>query len=113
MLTLLFAALLMQQPPVVEQVDVDYVLLDVTVERRDGSAIDDLELSQLRLKINGVKLPIDSLDRHCDPVGESDSSAVVPTRTAIVLDYRHLERAQRYELLDFLEQSLPQHHRAG
>jgi len=89
------------EPALEERVQVDYVLIDFLVLDVQGRSVPDVSADELRLKVGGRKVPIDTLDRDCeDEAGAAsprpaDASAPpsepgTPRRIVLVFDYDHM-----------------------
>lgn len=110
---------------VTERVDVDLVLLDVTVLDKRRAIVTGLTKDDFVLRIDDRKTPIVSLDVHCpkappsEPpavgIGESNENWTVldrARRIVLALDYRHLERIQRIEVLERVREAVVRLHRS-
>ncbi len=110
---------------VTERVDVDLVLLDVTVLDKRRAIVTGLTKDDFVLRIDDRKTPIVSLDMQCSdaPVseppavgaGESNEKWIAPDRArhiVLALDYRHLERTQRVEVLERVRDAVVRLHRS-
>ena len=110
---------------ITERVDVDLVLLDVTVLNKRREVVGGLTKDDFVLRIDDRKTPIVSLDMQCPGVpaseppaveiGEQDSSWIAPDRArriVLALDYRHLERTQRVEVLEQMRAAVTRLHRS-
>ena len=90
-----------------ERLRIDYVLIDFIVLDEDDNPVPDVTLEQLRLKVAGEKVAIQTLDRHCaqapgatqqpqptEPGAAAPSSAAVPRpRIVLVFDYDHMTKS--------------------
>jgi len=110
---------------VTERVDVDLVLLDVTVLDKRRAIVNGLTKDDFVLRIDDRKTPIVSLDMHCpdtpasEPpavgIGESSTDWIAPDRArriVLALDYRHMERTQRVEVLERVRDAVARLHRS-
>ncbi len=116
------------EPPrdseVTEHVDVELVLLDVTVANRKREIVTGLSKEDFKLKIDDRRIPIASLDAHCPdaPVAEPEavwidggnSDWTAPDRErriVLAIDYRHMERIQRVDVLERVRDAVARLHR--
>jgi len=110
---------------VTERVDVDLVLLDVTVLDKQREIVSGLTKDDFVLRIDDRKTPIASLDMQCpetpatEPpavsIGEQGANWTAPDRArriVLALDYRHLERTQRVEVLEQVRDAVARLHRS-
>ena len=110
---------------VTERVDVELILLDVTVVDKRREIVTGLTKDDFVLKIDDRKTPIASLDMRCPDAPVSEPKAVaLGTRSAswtapdrarrivLALDYRHLEQTQRVEVLEQVRDAVARLHRS-
>ncbi len=110
---------------VTERVDVDLVLLDVTVLDKRRAIVTGLTKDDFVLRIDDRKTPIVSLDMHCPGAPPSEPPAVgigesnenwaaldLARRIVLALDYRHLKRIQRVEVLERVREAVVRLHRS-
>jgi len=132
--TLIYATLLFGMPAqaddpretdVTERVEVELFLLDVTVTDRRREIVTGLTKDDFVLKIDNEKTPIASLDMHCPetPIREPEAVDIGkvgsgweapdrPRKIVFAIDYRHLERIQRVEVLEQVRDAVRRLHRS-
>ncbi len=110
---------------VTERVEVELVLLDVTVVDKRREIVTGLTKEDFVLKIDDRKTPIASLDMHCPDAPVSEPKAVAlgsrdgdwaapdrARRIVLAVDYRHLEQTQRVEVLEQVRDAVARLHRS-
>ena len=88
-----------------ERLRIDYVLIDFIVLDENDRPVPDVKLEELRLKVSGQKVEIETLDRNCAqapgtepqpavPGAAPPSSAAAgpPPRIVLVFDYDHMTK---------------------
>jgi len=109
-------------PTLEERVQVDYVLIDFLVLDAEGRTVPDVTRDELRLKVGGRKIAIDTLDRDCGtrtgpgsrPAegGTAEAADQEPAqRIVLVFDYDHM--SQPAEVFDQAQKLIDERARAG
>jgi hypothetical protein len=103
-----FVAVLAQEEPIEEEVEVNLVLIDALVLDKKGNTVPGLTKEDFRLSVQGRTQEVDTFDASCpaepvaDPLalgpGDTRGAGPMPAqkrRIALVLDYYHTPLSER------------------
>ncbi len=109
---------------ITERIEVELVLIDVTVVSRKGEIVRGLTREDFKLKIDDKRTPVESLDMRCSETAVEEPEAVwidggntdwmapdEERRIVLAIDYRHLERVQRVDVLQRVRNAVARLHR--